>query len=198
MKFKKQDFVSPAQKILRPAKRNNKIYIDEAARVSIGDNYRNVPFYRIFFGVPVVYLPLFLFPIVMLSSWLTWLHLKMIGAQNVFTYKDFLPDRKSFRYTFKTQIIMEKRHFFSTWSRSVIFWMFNCTGYCPYSVALFQWHTYLVKVVENFWCPFYHDKKMSYGEGAIDKSYWHQNEVDKNKLHPEDQNNPIWNKNFRK
>jgi hypothetical protein len=173
---------------------NNKIYIDEAARVSIGDNYRNVPFYRILFGVPIVYLPLIIFPFVLISAWLTWLHLKMIGAKNVYTYRDFLPEKTSFRYNFNTQILMEKRFFFTTWSRSVIFWMFNCTRYCPYSVALFHWHTYLVKVVENFWCPFNHDKKHTYGDGAIDKSYWHQTEVDAKKLHPDDRYNPIWNK----
>jgi hypothetical protein len=178
-------------------RRNHKIYVDEAARVSIGENYRNVPFYRILFGVPIVYLPLILFPFVMLSAWLTWFHLKMIGAKNVFTYRDFLPEKFSFRYTFKTQIIAEKRFFFTTWSRSVVFWMFNCTRYCPYSVALFQWHTYLVKVVENFWCPFNHSKKQNYAEGAIDKSYWHQRENDAKKLHPDDHDNPIWNKNIK-
>jgi len=172
---------------------NNPPQINEARRVLIGDNYQNVAFYRILLGVPVVYLPLILFPFVLLSGWLTYLHLKMIGAQNVMRYRDFLPERSSFRYNFKTQIIMEKRYFFSSWSRSVVFWMFNCTRYCPYSVALFQWHQYLVKVVENFWCPFKHSKKHTYGDGAIDKSYWHQREMDTRKLHPEDRDNPIWN-----
>ncbi|MDH4261978.1 MAG: hypothetical protein OEV78_02925 [Spirochaetia bacterium] len=178
-------------------KRNDKIYINEAARVSIGDNYQNVPFYRILFGVPIVYLPILLVPFVLTSAWLTWLHLKMIGAKNLYTYSDFLPGKNSFRYTFKTQIIGDKRHFFTFWSRSVIFWMFNCTRYCPYSVALFQWHTYLVKVVENFWCPFNHSRKQNYTEGAIDKSYWHQRKVDIKKLHPDDRNNPIWNKDAK-
>lgn len=174
-------------------KRQGKVYIDEAARVSIGENYLKVPFYRILFGVPVVYLPIVLFPFVMLSGWLTYLHLRMIGAKNVFTYRDFLPEKNSYRYNFKTQIIMDKRYFFTFWSRSVIFWMFNCTRYCPYSVALFNWHTYLVKVVENFWCPFSHSKKETYSDAAIDKSYWHQHPANESKLHPEDRQNPIWN-----
>ena len=187
---------NPGKKKIPVPKRKNKIFIDEAARVSIGDNYQNVTFYRILIGVPIVYLPLIFFPFVLASAWLTYLHLKMIGAKNVYTYRDFLPDKDSYRYSFKTQIIMEKRFFFTSWSRSVLFWMFNCTRYCPYSVALFHWHTYLVKVVENFWCPFYHSKKHTYTDGAIDKSYWHQRQVDTQKLHPDDRNNPIWNNNI--
>jgi len=52
---------------------------------------------------------------------------------------------------------------------------------------------YLVKIVENWWCPFDHDKKEEYSEGAIDESYWHLHTVECEKLHPDDMNNPIWN-----
>ena len=138
------------------------------------------------------------FLFVFLSATLTYIHLRMVGAKNLLNIKDFLPARKSYRYTRKTQPLMKKRYFFTVHVRSAIFWMFNCTRYCPYSVALFHWHTYLVKVVENFWCPFEHDKKKSYAEGAIDKSYWHQLKEDEAKMHPDDRINPIWNKNTSK
>jgi hypothetical protein len=34
-------------------------------------------------------------------------------------------------------------------SQSKLFWILNCTWYCPYSVALFEWHAYMVKIVET-------------------------------------------------
>jgi hypothetical protein len=51
----------------------------------------------------------------------------------------------------------------------------------------------LVKIVENWWCPFDHDKKAEYNESAIDKSYWHLQIVERAKFHPDDLNNPTWN-----
>ena len=30
--------------------------------------------------------------------------------------------------------------------------------------GLFAWHAYLVKLVENFWCPFHHARKSTYAE----------------------------------
>jgi hypothetical protein len=48
-------------------------------------------------------------------------------------------------------------------------------------------------IVENWWCPFAHDKKPDYAEGAIDKSFWHLHKAERNKLHPDDLDNPIWN-----
>ena len=50
-----------------------------------------------------------------------------------------------------------------------------------------------MKIVENWWCPFAHDKKPEYGECAIDKSYWHLHDDERQRLHPDDLNNPIWN-----
>jgi hypothetical protein len=60
-------------------------------------------------------------------------------------------------------------------------------------VALFRYAAYLVSIVENWWCPFAHDKKAEYSQGAIDKSYWHLYNAEREKLHPDDLNNPIWN-----
>ena len=61
------------------------------------------------------------------------------------------------------------------------------------SVALFRYITYLVKIVENWWCPFHHDQKHEYLEGAIDQSFWHIHQKEKQKLHPDDRENPLWN-----
>ena len=61
-------------------------------------------------------------------------------------------------------------------------------------MALFRYAAYLVMIVENWWCPFEHDKKQEYAAGAIDKSYWHLHDQEKERLHPDDRGNPIWNK----
>lgn len=61
------------------------------------------------------------------------------------------------------------------------------------SVALFSYTAYLVKIVENWWCPFTHDQKMTYAESAIDKSFWHVDPQELVKLHPDDRFNCIWN-----
>jgi hypothetical protein len=66
-------------------------------------------------------------------------------------------------------------------------------GYCPLSVALFRYAAYLVKIVENWWCPFAHNRKKDYVEGAIDKSFWHMFPEELEKLHPDDQKEPMWN-----
>jgi hypothetical protein len=65
-------------------------------------------------------------------------------------------------------------------------------------VALFRYISYLVIVVENWWCPFDHDKKCDYAGGAIDKSYWHLHEQEKARLHPDDRDNPVWNEDAEK
>ena len=78
-------------------------------------------------------------------------------------------------------------------TQSKIFWMFNCTWYCPSSVALFEWHAYLVKLVENWWCPFTHGTKETYENACIDKSFWHVSPNDIDKLEKEDRENTIWN-----
>jgi hypothetical protein len=54
-------------------------------------------------------------------------------------------------------------------------------------------HAYMVKIVENWWCPFTHEKKESYNNAMIDKSFWHLYPEDISKLEEEDRRNPIWN-----
>lgn len=147
------------------------------------------------FGVWLIYLPILTLPFVLLSAGLSYLHLKLMGAENVKPLGAFLPDRKSFRYTMSNQIVMEPGYKLSP-TQTKIFWILNCTWYCPFSVGLFEWHAYLVKLVENWWCPFHHDRKeTNYREGAIDESFWHTYPEDLWKLDPQDRDNPIWNAN---
>ncbi len=57
---------------------------------------------------------------------------------------------------------------------------------------MLEWAAYLVKLVENWWCPFAHGTKHAYADAAIDYSYWHIAET-AGDLHPDDRNNPVWN-----
>ena len=163
-----------------------------SARVEIGKNHKQTPVWQRAIGIPAIYLPLLSFPFVIFSAYLTYFHLRMMGAKNLKKWSDFIPDRNSHRYDLKTQITME-RTFRASMAQSKLFWIFNCTWYCPVSVALFEWHAYMVKIVENWWCPFTHAKKEDYKEGAIDKSFWHIYPEDAAKLTKEDLENPIWN-----
>ena len=163
-----------------------------SARVEIGKNHKQRPVWQRGIGMILIYLPLLTFPFVIISAYLTYFHLRMMGAKNVKPWSDFIPDRKSHRYDLKTQITME-RSFRTSMAQSKLFWILNCTWYCPVSVALFEWHAYMVKIVENWWCPFAHDKKETYKEGAIDQSFWHIYPEDIVKLTKEDRQNPIWN-----
>jgi hypothetical protein len=109
------------------------------------------------------------------------------------SYWDFVPGWVSHRYQHQDQITYTTG---STWYNLRAhkwYWLFNCKLYCPLSVALFRYAVYLVMIVENWWCPFAHDKKTDYIESAIDKSYWHLHDSERDKLHPDDLNNPIWN-----
>jgi len=163
-----------------------------SARVEIGKNHNNMSIPHRAIGMILVYLPILTLPFVFLSAYMTYYHLRFVGAKNVKTLADFLPDRASHRYTLKNQITMQPS-FQPSLSQSKLFWILNCTWYCPVSVALFEWHAYMVKIVENWWCPFTHDKKESYSNAKIDKSFWHIYPVDAAKLHEDDLNNPIWN-----
>jgi hypothetical protein len=58
--------------------------------------------------------------------------------------------------------------------------------------------SYLIQIVEIWWCPFGHDKKAEYKDSAIDKSYWHIRENERSRLHPDDMDNPIWNKESKR
>lgn len=164
----------------------------ETDRVCIGENNKRLSGSQRFFGVLLIYLPILTLPFVIVSAYITYIHLKLMGAQNIKPLKAFLPARKSFRYTLANQIVMEPGYFFSI-AQTRIFWILNCTWYCPFSVGLFEWHAYLVKLVENWWCPFHHGRKDQYQEGAIDQSFWHTYPEDIVKLDPEDRDNPIWN-----
>lgn len=167
----------------------------EIARVCIGKRHSTVSPLKQFLGVCVIYLPIATLPFVFASAYLSYWHLKLMGAENLKTFSDFLPARNSFRYNFKNQITMKPSYGLSP-TQTRLFWILNCTAYCPVSVAVFEWHAYLVKIVENWWCPFQHDKKDSnYREGAIDLSFWHIYPEDVTKLDPADRDNPIWNEN---
>jgi len=161
-------------------------------RAEIGKNHKQVPVLQRGIGMVFVYLPILTLPFCFLSAYLTYYHLLMIGGKNIKKFQDFLPERSSHRYTLKTQITMDAS-FKASLSQSKLFWILNCTWYCPVSVALFEWHAYLVKIVENWWCPFGHDKKEGYKNGSIDQSFWHIYPEDNAKLDPEDRDNPIFN-----
>jgi hypothetical protein len=163
-----------------------------AGRVEIGKNHRKIPVLQRGIGMILIYLPILTFPFVFISAYLTYYHLRMVGGKNIKTYSDFIPDRASHRYDLKSQITM-KPTFKVSMAQSKLFWILNCTWYCPYSVALFEWHAYMVKIVENWWCPFTHEKKESYKNAMIDKSFWHLYPEDLAKLEKEDRDNPIWN-----
>ena len=162
-----------------------------SSRVHIGRNYKKMPVIARAIGLIFIYLPILTLPFVFLSAYLTYFSVKLCGAEDVKTFTDFLPDRASHRYNLKTQITMDGSFKLSL-AQSKLYWIINCTWYCPVSVALFEWHAYMVKIVENWWCPFAHSTKNDYVEGAIDQSFWHIYPEDKAKLHEEDRNNPIF------
>lgn len=166
---------------------------EEFVRVQIGRQHRQLSFTRQFFGVWLIYLPVITLPFVLFSAYLSYWHLCLMGAKNLKPLSEFLPGRKSYRYTMKNQITMQPGYKLSP-TQFRLFLIFNCTWYCPLSVGLFEWHAYLVKVVENWWCPFRHDmKEKHYREAAIDQSFWHIYPEDIVKLEPEDRDNLIWN-----
>ena len=165
----------------------------ETERVCIGNHHLEISPLRQFLGVALIYLPIAFLPLVVLSALITYWHLRLMGARNLKTLKDYLPARESYRYKLANQITMEPGYAVSP-TQTRLFWILNCTWYCPYSVAIFDWHAYLVKVVENWWCPFRHGRKeTAYRSGAIDRSLWHVYPSDVAKLDPEDRDNPIWN-----
>ena len=163
-------------------------------RVRIGSNYLNQPTWKFFFGVPLIYFPLITTtPFVLLGVILIKIHLKWIGGMYIRSYWDFVPAWASHRYHHDNQIKYSTGAAWYNLRARKFYWIFNCNLYCPLSVALFKYAAYLVTVVENWWCPFSHDKKQEYFEGAVDKSYWHLHTAEREKLHTDDLNNPIWN-----
>ncbi|MGH8553677.1 MAG: hypothetical protein ACRERS_10315 [Methylococcales bacterium] len=161
-------------------------------RIRLGINFLKLSKFRRNFGTFLIYVPLIFVPFVILTVLLTWASLKLIGAQNLKSFRDFAPDWKSHRYRYKSQIVQES-DLISPQLGWRWFWVFNCNLYCPLSVALFEYTAYLVKTVENWWCPFDHSRKKTYATAAIDQSYWHSRPNEAKKLHPDDRENPIWN-----
>ncbi len=163
-------------------------------RVTIGANHKKMSRWQNIFGTILIYLPILVaVPFAVSAVILVRFHLRIMGAENLKTYRDFAPGWHSHRYTRKDQVTFTTDMAWWQLSRYRLFWIFNCKLYCPLSVALFSYLAYLVKVVENWWCPFYHDKKPTYIDGAIDRSFWHIYPAERNKLHPDDRENPIWN-----
>jgi hypothetical protein len=166
-------------------------------RVTIAKRFKQQPFWKIMVGVPLIYVPLVTtLPFAIITLLLVRAHLLLIGAQGLKGYWDFVPHWVTHRYRNSEQLQ------YSTGARWYnlrgwrLYWVFNCKLYCPLSVAVFRYLSYLVMVVENWWCPFAHEKKPEYVEGSIDASYWHLHEADRQRLDAEDRNNPIWNDGY--
>ena len=164
----------------------------QCERIAIRTHYSRLSPIRVFFALPFIYSPILLFPFILLSGGLVYLHLRLIGAHGLKNLGHFLPARETHRYNLKTQIVKRGTPKLAFWTHSRLYWIFNCTWYCPTSVALLEWHSYLVKAVENFWCPFAHAKKPHYANASLDGSYWHD-EANESQLHPQDRYNIIWN-----
>jgi len=167
--------------------------IDDSDRVQIGCNYVKRPMGMVALAMPLIYLPLLtLVPFAAISSLFVYWHLRLLGGTNIKTYWDFVPKWITHRYDQSNQITMKSTRG-AFWVGMRVFWIFNCKLYCPLSVALFSWLSYLVKLVENWWCPFGHERKAAYADASIDQSFWHLDAPDRALLHPEDRENKIWN-----
>jgi hypothetical protein len=168
-------------------------------RVRIGSNFRKQPYWKLYLGIPLIYIPLLTtVPFIVLGVLLVRLHLTMIGGMQIKPYWDFVPSWISHRYRYVDQIVFEGSVSRLNIVRTRIYWIFNCKLYCPMSVALLAYATYLVKIVENWWCPFNHNQKVHYADASIDRSFWHAYPEEVVKLHPDDRNNPIWNEDVKK
>lgn len=163
-------------------------------RVEIGKNFDKQPYWKVKTGVPLIYIPLLItVPFVAVGILLVKAHLKLVGAEGVKPFSDFLPSWASHRYHYDNQIVYGDEKNWKNLRSYRFYWIFNCKIYCPVSVAMFRYMAYLVRIVENWWCPFEHDKKEEYKGSSIDYSYWHIHEKERAKLHEDDKQNPIWN-----
>jgi len=173
--------------------------IRENDRAEIGCGFQQHPRWKFLAGVPLIYVPILVGVLPMiLCALLVQTHLRLVGGYQLKSYwRDFVPSWVSHRYTRDNQILPHKlfeRYRLLAWiGKAKLFWIFNCKLYCPLSVALIAYLLYLVKIVEQWWCPFGHDKKATYADAAIDKSFWHA-AGDEDLLHPDDRENPSWNK----
>jgi len=61
-----------------------------------------------------------------------------------------------------------------------------------YTSSLLNWTGYVVEIIENWWCPFNHEKKDSYYRGALDSSFWHIFPKYVVELASRDRENPIF------
>ena len=66
-------------------------------RVNIGCNHQKMSVLSRTVGLFFIYLPILTLPFVIASAYLTYFSLKLVGAQNVKKWGDFLPDRASHR-----------------------------------------------------------------------------------------------------
>ena len=163
-------------------------------RVEIGKSFDALPNWRVKIGVLLIYIPLLItIPFVAIGILFVKGHLKMVGAKGIKPFSAFVPTWVSHRYTYNDQITYEDETNWTNLRSYRFYWIFNCKLYCPLSIAMFRYMSYLVRIVENWWCPFDHDKKQDYKGSSIDYSYWHIHEDEKAKLHEDDRENPIWN-----
>lgn len=171
---------------------------DEAEEgVIIGKTYLKRPrWFRVLVGVPLIYVPILVtMPFVIIGVFFVRLHLRALGAHNMKGYWYFVPEWASHRYSLATQPRYNANIFAIVHYKT--YWLFNCKLYCPLSVGMLRYFVYLVKIVENWWCPFDHSRKQDYADAAIDMSFWHIRDKPKAMLNPQDRDNPIWNNSAR-
>ena len=167
-------------------------------RIAIGKQFYSLPVWRRYLGAILIYLPLFFsLPFVLIGAGIMYAHLRTLGARNIKGYWEFVPKDSTHRYAKLSDQITFKMDYTAPWANLKLFWAFNCNYYCPLSVGLYEWSTYLVKTVENFWCPFFHERKNTYADSAIDQSYWHILPENRTQLHPEDRDCAIWNEDSK-
>lgn len=171
--------------------------IQKNGRIEIACNYLDRPKWQRVLAVPLIYIPIITWvPFAIVTVFIVRSYLVITGARNLKKYKDFLPEWISHRYTYDTQVTPAKYRI--TRPIAKILWVINCKLYCPFSVALSKYLTYLIQVVEIWWCPFTHSKKDTYNETIIDKSFWHLDEAHESLLDNDDKENSIWNSDFIK
>ncbi|GEM_PF-355993 len=161
-------------------------------RAQIGCNYIDRPKWQKLIALPLIYVPILIsVPFIIFAVVIVRLHLTITGAKNLKRYRDFLPTWLSHRYTYENQVTCARSKVVRPLAK--VFWLFNCKLYCPLSVGLIKYLSYLIQIVEMWWCPFNHDKKCTYIGSDIDQSYWHIYPETSKLLHYEDRVNPMWN-----
>ena len=117
---------------------------ESCRRVQIGEPFQKVSTPRAFVGTIFIYLPILVMPVIIMTALLVYIHLRMMGALDIKPLTDFLPAWKSHRYRHKSQIVYGAASKVAFWQRTRVFWFFNCTLYCPFSVGFLEWTAYLV------------------------------------------------------